>query len=128
MTDLLAQAYERFLTDSDESSFKMAIERHGGCAPSSELDCPIAHRIRDVLVCEEWYRIVRVYDTDDRSCCLFIYPTETPGEQSGVPYELSGESLHRWVMDEMEEPTDEGTDWSKYLGTTSDQEQRRTMR
>lgn len=119
VTDLLAQAYERFMTDGDMSSFERAIEQHGGIAPPSELECPIAHRIRDVLVCEQWYRVVRVYDPDNRSCRVFIYPTETPGEQSGVPYELSGESLHQWVMDELEEPTDGNTDWSKYLGTMS---------
>lgn len=65
----------------------------------------------------QWYRIVRVYDTDDRSCRVYIYRTETPGEQSGVPYELSGESPHPWVTDELQEPTDGNTDWSMYRGT-----------
>ena len=119
MTDLLAQAYEQFLTDADEALFKAAIVQHGGSAPSSELDCPIAHRIQDVLVCGDWYRIVRVYDPDDRSSRMFVYPTETPGEQMGVPYELSGAALHQWVMDELKEPTDGDTDWTKYLGIMS---------
>ncbi len=113
VTDLLAQAYERYLTDEDEASLKAAILQYGGIAPSPDLDCPIAHRIRDMIVCGDWYRVVRVYNTDDRTCRILIYPTDTPGQQAGVPYELSGEMLHRWVMDELQEPTDGATDWKQ---------------
>jgi hypothetical protein len=70
VTDSLAQAYEQFLTDGDEALFKAAIFEHGGTGPSPDLDCPIAHRIRDILVCGDWYRIVRVYDIEDRASCL----------------------------------------------------------
>ncbi|MCC9655270.1 hypothetical protein [Rhodopirellula halodulae] len=120
MTDWLAQAYEQFLMDGDEVLLKSAIEQYGGTESPSELDCPFAHRIQDLVVCGDWFRVVRVYDPDDRSCRVYIYPFDTSfGGQPGVPYELSGDSLHQWVMDELEEPTDGDTDWSKY-GIMSD--------
>lgn len=62
LTDFLALAYERFLANGDEALFKTAIQQQGGAPPPPDLDCPITHRIRDALVCGEWYRVVRVYN------------------------------------------------------------------
>jgi hypothetical protein len=110
--DLLAKAFERFTIDHDEAAFMAAIQQHGGHSPSSDLDCPIAHRIRDVSLGGDAYRVVRVYDVDNRTSRLYVYPSETPGEQPGVPYELSGDALHQWVVDELNDPSDGDTDWS----------------
>ncbi len=113
--DLLAKAFERFTVDHDEAAFMAAIRQHGGHSPSSSLDYPMTHRIRDVSLGGDAYRVVRVYDVDDRTSRLYVYPSETPGEQPGVPYELSEDALHQWVVDELNDPTDGDTDWSKYL-------------
>ena len=113
--DHLANAYSRFLADSDADALLAVIASHGGAGPDSELDYPIAHRIRDISLHGNDYRIVRVYDVDSRDSKLFVYPTNVPGTQSGVPYDLTGDGLHRWVLDELTEPTDEATDWERYL-------------
>ena len=43
---------------------------------------------------------VRVYDVDDKTSRLFIFPTEYVSEAAGVPFWLCGDALHRWVVDE----------------------------
>ncbi len=113
--DHLANAYSRYLADSDADAFLSVITSHGGVAPDSELDYPVAHRIHDISLNGNDYRIVRVHDVDTRDSKLFVYPTEVPGAQPGVPYELVGDGLHQWVLDELAEPTDEATDWERYL-------------
>lgn len=113
--DHLASAYSRYLADSDADAFLSAIASHGGVAPDSKLDCPVAHRIRDVSLNGNDYRVVRVYDVATRSTKLFVYPTDAAGTQDGVPYELAGDGLHQWVLDELAEPTDDPTDWARYL-------------
>lgn len=114
--DLLARAYSRFLIDSDVDEFLTAIVAHGGIAPNTESDYPIAHRIRDIPLEGNDYRIVRVYDIETRGSKLFIYPTAYLSTQLGVPFELSGEGIHKWVLDELTEPSDEDVDWERYLG------------
>lgn len=113
--DHLAKAYSRFLADLDADALLSVIASHGGVAPDSELDCPIAHRIHDISLNGNDYRIVRVYDVDTRDSKLFVFPTDVPGTHPGVPYELAGDGLHQWVLDELVEPTDEATNWEQYL-------------
>ncbi len=113
--DRLAKAFERFLLDHDEAAFLVAIQQYGGHSPASDLDFPIVHRIRDVILCGDAFRILRVYDPDDRMARLYVDRTQTPSDEPGVPYELNGQALHRWVVEESDEPTDGETDWGKYL-------------
>ncbi|WP_425396630.1 hypothetical protein [Aeoliella sp.] len=111
----LQAAYETFLGTHDEHELLAAVELHGGIAPPQEADCPLAHRIHDIELCGSWYRVVRVVTLPEGNSDLLIYATDTPGKSAGVPYSLTGEGLLRWVHDELNEPTEGKTNWSKYL-------------
>jgi hypothetical protein len=114
-TDPLQEAFERFLIDRDESALLAAVHRHGGRAPSRELDSPVAHRICDVQLGGSGYRVVRVFDPDDRSTKVFIYPTDSPAYTAlGVPLALQGGALQRWIEDELKSPTRGPVRWSSY--------------
>jgi len=100
-SDPLTASYERYLDDHDEDALLSAIKLYGGFGPPEDLDCPLAHRICDIRISNADFRIVRIYNLDDRSSKLLIYPTDTPGPQKGVPFEMQGDRLHKWVMDEL---------------------------
>src|SRR3954470_15565183 len=97
--DPLHAAFERFLSDRDEAALLAAVRQFGGRAPSKDLDYPITHRIRDVRLGGSDFRVVRVADSDDRTTKLYIYPTDVPATQPGVPFQLQSEPLWRWVED-----------------------------
>jgi hypothetical protein len=113
--DQLQAAFERFLVDRDEFALLAAVHRHGGRAPSQGLDSPVAHRICDVHLVGSGYRVVRVFDPDDHSTKVFIYPTDSPAyDVLGVPFALQGAALQRWVEDELKSPTRGPVRWSTY--------------
>lgn len=115
MIDDLQTAFEKFIVSGDETAMIAAVRRQGGRAPDPELDCPIAHRICDIELLGSPYRVVRVFDPDDESTQLFIYPTSCPSfDQPGDPIGLQGEALRRWVTDELENPTTGPVDWTQY--------------
>ncbi|WP_457426284.1 hypothetical protein [Roseateles sp. P5_E7] len=112
--DPLQTAFERFLTDGDDAGLLAAVSEFGGRAPSEDLDCPIAHRICDVRLGQADFRVVRVADLGDRTTRLYIYPTVSASTQPGVPFALQGAALWRWIEDELQSPTDERVDLSRY--------------
>jgi|SRR5687768_10519442 hypothetical protein len=113
--DPLQAAFGRFLVDRDASALLAAVHRHGGRAPSQGLDSPVAHRICDVRLGGCGYRVVRVFDPDDHSTKVFIYPTDSPAYTVlGVPFGLRGAALQRWVEDELKSPTRGPVRWSVY--------------
>ena len=113
-SDPLTLAYSQFLDDGDVTSFLEAISQHGGRAPSDDVDYPHSHRICDVTLDSRGFRICRVYDVDDRSSRLFVFPSDYVSDHTGVPFWLTGDALHRWVVDEAESPAKAEIDWEQF--------------
>jgi hypothetical protein len=87
--DPLHAAFESFLSGRDEAALLAAVQQYGGRAPSKGVDFPVAHRICDVQLGGSGFRVVRVFDPDDHTTKLFIYPTDHPlFAQPGVPFRL----------------------------------------
>ena len=119
--DPLQAAFERYLADCNESALLLAIQRYGGRAPSCDFDWPSAHRIGDISLGGSSYRVIRVFDPDDRSTRLYIYSTNSPhNAEPGVPFRLQGEALQRWIEDELQLPTKAPVPWSRYDSSLSD--------
>ena len=127
MTDVLEAAYEQYLVDSDEQTLLAAVDAACRQPPPEEMDTPHAHRIRDLRLRGEAFRVVRTVDPTTWKTRLYIY--ELPAgysEIEGVPLRIRGAALRAWFEDELarlerEEEGDEvdpgQTDWSRYEGS-----------
>ncbi|HYE17699.1 MAG TPA: hypothetical protein VEA69_04600 [Tepidisphaeraceae bacterium] len=82
-----------------------------GCAHA----WPALHRVCDVVVGGEAFRVVRCAGCAERSIVERIRPEVARPDQPGVPCDLTGERLRRWVAAEEESPTKEDVDWDKWL-------------
>ena len=120
-SSLLQSAYESYLSTHDDAALLSAIQTHGGNPAPDDVDAPLVHRINDIQLDGKWFRIVRVVSLPTGNTELLIYPTDFGSDSPGVPYSPTGESLLRWVHDELNSEADDwdtwpATDWSKYLG------------
>ena len=90
----LKEAWESYLLDSDEESLLVAIGKYSLPTPK-EFDFPFAHRIQDIKIGSDFYRVVRLANENES---IYIYKCDTPSlEMNGVPYWLKGERLQYWV-------------------------------
>jgi hypothetical protein len=113
--ELPRAAWERFLADKDAAALLAAVRANPPLRRPVDADYPEYHRLRDVDLGGEAYRVCRLVDPDDGRERLFIEPTDVPAfDSEGVPYWLRGEALRRWVRDETEYPADDETDWESY--------------
>lgn len=113
----MKQAWETFLDDADESALYDAITQYSVAIPE-QCDYPYAHRISDLCLAGQFYRLIRVADASES---IYILPCETPDLiNPGVPYWLKGDKLRHWVALEAtaesgDEPWDgEPTDWERF--------------
>ena len=101
MPELPASAWERFLADGDGPALLAALGAIAERGPPRDVDYPEYHRLCDVELSGQPYRVCRLVDVDDGRERLFIQPTDTPDlERPGVPYSLRGAELVRWVRSE----------------------------
>jgi hypothetical protein len=115
--DALRRAWERFLEDGDEAAFLEVVRAWPRRRPSADVEYPEIHRICDVELCGQAYRVMRTVDVVDGEERLFVEPTEAPNyDTPGVPYWLQGEGLRRWVVEEGECPAKGEIDWEQYRG------------
>jgi hypothetical protein len=103
---LSASAFERFLRDHDARSL-LAAAASARDPLARGANWPELHRICDVVVDGQGWRVCRLVDsvTGDRS--LFLDPTDTPSGDPGVPYSLQGQALLKWVRAESASPSKE---------------------
>jgi hypothetical protein len=107
-------AFEKFLMDRDEAALLATVREHGGRPPPEKLREPFVHRICDIPLKGEAYRVARAYHRDDDTVEIFIFPTKTPGfDVPGVPYALKGDGLRKWIEDELPRRR-MNVDWSQY--------------
>jgi hypothetical protein len=115
--ELPSHLWEQFLADGDSSALLIALRRLPTRKPLQGRDYPECHRICDVQLGGQAYRISRLVDLDDHAERLFIEPTDFPDfTNGGVPFKLRGASLRRWVIEESESPAKGPVDWGEYLG------------
>ena len=103
---LPANAFERFLRDGDVRSLLSAEGPTRDHSPG-RARWPELHRICDVVLNGQAWRVSRVIDTVTGQMTLFIEPTDTPSPEPGVPYWLQGEGLLEWVRAETASPSKE---------------------
>ena len=114
MWALPREAWERFLADADGAALLSAIRTQPQRRPP-DAEYPEFHRLCDVVLNGESYRVSRLVDLDDGQELLYIDLTDVPHfDVQGVPYWLQGKALRRWVRDETEYPADEEIDWEEY--------------
>lgn len=101
-------AFERYLENSDSAALLAAIQAHSIPLPA-DCDYPYAHRICDVQIGSDAYRVVRLADQSET---VYIYLCDTPSPEEGVPYWLQGEKLQRWfrLATQAEKDDDEDSD------------------
>lgn len=121
MVDILKTAWEKYLEDGDSATLLLAINAYGRALPD-DCEYPYAHRIRDIAIGTDFYRVVRIADEFET---IYIIPCSTPSvDEEGVPYWLQGAQLQRWVklaseeVDDDDDPEyfqlDTKTDWNLF--------------
>lgn len=75
---------------------------------------PAVHRLFDFVVEEKGYRVCRCARCGDQ---IFVEDCEVAytRAQIGVPMELTGWRLLRWVEEEADRPAEREVDWRRYL-------------
>jgi len=114
-SELLAVDWERFVKDGDASTLLARIHSTSPRQPPPGVSFPCLHRICDVELGGQAYRVTRLVDLDAGQGRLFIETTDSPDFlQPGVPYWLQGAALAKWVEEESESPSDDEIDWEQY--------------
>jgi hypothetical protein len=113
--ELPADAWERFLADGDGPALLARLRVLPTRLAPRDASYPEYHRLCDVDLGGQAYRVSRLIDLDDGRERLFIEPTDVPNfDEPGVPYWPRGPALARWVREEAAGPTDGEIDWEAY--------------
>jgi len=100
-----------FANTGDGASLCALIATHPELCTSQVGEYPDFHRILDIRVGNQVFRVCRKISEGEM---LVAVPVGEPSDVPGVPLWLAGEKLHQWATDEIENPSDEPTDWNKY--------------
>ena len=94
----LKRAFEAFLIDGDTAAL-VEIIRYNRCRPPKNASYPQHHRICDFRHESTAYRVTRLVVGESEQ--IFIGPTQFAElSQAGVPYDVQGPQLRRWIDDE----------------------------
>jgi hypothetical protein len=115
MSELPVEAWEKFLADGDGSALLARLRAIPTRQSPRDVSYPAYHRICDVDLGSQAFRVSRLVDLDDGMERLFIEPTDTPDLlEPGVPYWLRGQALSQWIREEETCPSDDKIDWESY--------------
>lgn len=114
--EALKRAFEAFLIDGDTAAL-VEIVKYNRCRPPQDASYPQHHRICDFRHESTAYRVTRLVVGEAEQ--IFIEPTQfADPSRAGVPYDVQGPQLRRWIEDELEllgQPLESGdTDWDYY--------------
>ena len=117
--ETLKRAFEAFLIDGDTAALVELI-KYNRCRPPKDASYPQHHRICDFRHESTDYRVTRLVVGEAEQ--LFIEPTQFAElSRAGVPYDVQGPGLRRWIDDESgrlaEELQLEEIDWEHYRNT-----------
>ena len=82
---------------------------------------PHFHRIADLISGDRAVRISRCAACGDKMFVKAISPEIADPIMLGVPFELNGSNLQRWIVDEVADPSKGSVNWNAYLTTESNQ-------
>lgn len=112
----LKEAWEQYLRDDDEAALKDAINRFG-MPPPVNAEFPFAHRIKDINLNGQYFRIIRTADPEET---IYIIECPTPAlETKGISYSLKGEELRQWVERTRQAEQQEENEWQEMPDTTA---------
>jgi hypothetical protein len=113
--ELPVTAWEQFLLTGDADALLATIQMIPDRPKLRGESYPELHRICDIDLGGNAYRLTRLFDPADQTQRLFITRTDVPDfHADGVPYWLQGVALARWVHEETESPSDSAPDWEEY--------------
>lgn len=106
--------WEAFLADGDEGALRAFIGQH--CEVTVECDhaYPQRHRIADVRLGAEAFRVSRCVLCGERLTIRPIDPSAASSQEPGVPLWLTGKALRDWAQREAESPAKGPPDWDRY--------------
>lgn len=110
----LRQAWELYLRAGDETPLLDLIHANPEASAECSHEYPFVHRIRDIMLNGEIYRVIRCIHCNER---LMFLPKEAKNvslDREGVPYWLTGAALE--ARAEQEDPDSFGgpVDWEQY--------------
>jgi hypothetical protein len=113
--ELPTEAWEQFLAHGDGPALLARLLTLPNRPAPQEVTYPEHHRLCDIELAGQAYRVSRLVDLDHGQERLFIELTDVPSFDSpGVPYWLQGAALARWIRDETAYPTKDEVDWESY--------------
>lgn len=109
-------AWEQFLQTRDEKALLAIIRSLPRRPPPKDVDYPEWHRICDLRLAGEPYRVTRLVDVEDGEVRLFIglIDQADKSNEGCVPFWLQGAGLQQWILDETKKPTKGPIDWERY--------------
>lgn len=110
----LRQAWELYLQTGEETPLLDLIHAHPEARASCSHEYPFVHRIHDIMLNGEIYRVIRCLHCNER---LRFLPKETKNislTQEGVPYWLTGPALAAWAAQEDPDSSGGPVDWEQY--------------
>lgn len=78
-------------------------------------DYPSFHRVGDFVDGDLAVRVSRCAACGEQFFLTQMDAQFAAPDEPGVPLELTGESLNRWIADELEDPAKGEIDWEQYL-------------
>lgn len=105
------QQANEFVNTGDGASLATLIATYPELRTTEVGEYPDFHRIFDIRVGHQVFRVCRQISQGET---LVAVPIDEPSDMPGVPLWLVGEKLREWADDELQNPSDEPTDWNKY--------------
>lgn len=106
--------WEQYTRDGNPVELLRFIREHPGVTTTSGQQYPRLHRICDVILEGQAYRLLRHAHWIEYLILKPIPRGIADPDRPGVPYWLTGAQLRRWVQDELTSPTKAPTDWEQY--------------
>jgi hypothetical protein len=109
--ETLKKALNKFLENGDSSDLQCLIDLHSEIFDAAEGEYPDTHRLLDFCIGTKNYRACRQLSASEK-ISLTVISESLP--EVGVPLWLSGERLKGWAKSEVDNPSNEPTNWETY--------------
>jgi len=123
MTDLqseIRKALRTFLETDDDTELERLVSSHPEIIEEPTGKFPDLHRLMDVVVGDEFFRVSRQISKGER---IYLVPLHEGlfDERIGVPLWVTGEALERWAEEEENDPRkEEERDWQRFFRPESE--------
>lgn len=111
LQEQLKHQASEFANTGDGAGLCALIANHPELCTTEMGEYPDFHRVLDIRVGHQVFRVCRKISEGET---LVVVQIGEPSDMAGVPLWLTGEKLREWASDEVDNPSDEPTDWNKY--------------